>query len=56
MGADVNSRARDGSTNLMHACLSSDTQEDFCLALIRAGADVRLADEVKVRGYLLGKH
>jgi len=47
MGADVNNRARDGVPNLVHACLKSKEQEDFCIDLIRAGADVRLMDEVK---------
>lgn len=46
MGADVNNRARDGVPNLVHACLNSKENEDFCIELIRAGADVRLLDEV----------
>ncbi|CAF1380014.1 unnamed protein product [Rotaria sordida] len=45
MGADVNNRARNGIPNLVHACLKSDEQEDFCIDLIRAGANVQLIDE-----------
>jgi ankyrin repeat protein len=45
MGADVNNRARNGIPNLVHACSHSEEQEDFCIDLIRAGADVRLIDE-----------
>ena len=46
MGADVNNRSRSGVPNLVHACLNSKEQEEFCIDLIRAGADVRLVDEV----------
>jgi hypothetical protein len=49
MGADVNNRARNGIPNLVHACLKSDEQEDFCIDLIKAGANVALVDEVKPR-------
>ncbi len=52
MGADVNNRARDGVPNLVHACLKSKEQEDFCIDLIKAGADVRLTDEVKTIKFL----
>ena len=48
MGADVNNRTRNGVPNLVHACLNSEEQEDFCIDLIKAGADVRLIDEVKI--------
>lgn len=47
MGADVNNRNRQGVPNLVHACSSSEENEEFCIDLIRAGADVRLVDEVK---------
>lgn len=47
MGANVNNRARNGIPNLVHACNNSEEQEEFCLALIHAGADVRLLDEVR---------
>lgn len=47
MGADVNNRQRNGVPNLVHACLNSEEQEDCCIDLIRAGADVQLIDEVK---------
>jgi len=47
MGADVNNRARNGIPNLIHACLNSEENEDFCIDLIKAGADVLLIDEVK---------
>ena len=49
MGADVNNRARNGIPNLLHACSKSEEQEDFCIELIKAGADVNLIDEVKSR-------
>jgi hypothetical protein len=48
MGADVNNRARNGIPNLVYACSKSEEQEDFCIDLIKAGADVRLVDEVKL--------
>lgn len=48
MGADVNSRTRDGVPNLIHACKNSEENEDFCIDLIRAGANVQLIDEVKL--------
>ena len=47
MGANVNSRTRAGVPNLVHACQNSEENEEYCLALIEAGADVRLIDEVK---------
>jgi hypothetical protein len=47
MGADVNNRARNGIPNLVHACTKSEEQEDFCIDLIKAGADVQLVDEVR---------
>ena len=47
MGADVNNRNRQGVPNLVHACATSEENEEFCIDLIRAGADVRLVDEVK---------
>ena len=47
MGANVNNRARNGVPNLVYACSNSEEQEDFCIDLIRAGADVQLVDEVK---------
>jgi hypothetical protein len=56
MGADVNNRARDGVPNLVHACLKSKEQEDFCIDLIRAGADVRLTDEVKAIKFLFFRY
>lgn len=46
MGANVNSRTRAGVPNLVHACQNSEENEEFCLALIEAGADVHLVDEV----------
>jgi hypothetical protein len=49
MGADVNNRARNGIPNLVHACSKSEEQEDFCIDLIKSGADVNLVDEVKPR-------
>jgi hypothetical protein len=49
MGADVNNRARNGIPNLVHACSKSEEQEDFCIDLIKSGADVKLVDEVKPR-------
>ncbi|CAF0882998.1 unnamed protein product [Adineta ricciae] len=49
MGADVNNRSRSGVPNLVHACLNSKEQEEFCIDLIRAGADVRLVDETTNR-------
>ena len=49
MGADVNNRSRTGVPNLVHACMNSKEQEEFCIDLIRAGADVRLVDEVRTR-------
>jgi len=51
MGADVNNRTRNGVPNLVHACLKSDEQEDFCIDLIKAGADVNLVDEVKISSF-----
>jgi hypothetical protein len=47
MGANVNNRARSGIPNLVHACSNSEELEEFCIDLIKAGADVRLVDEVK---------
>lgn len=47
MGGDVNNRARNGVPNLVYACSKSEEQEDFCIELIKAGADVHLVDEVK---------
>ncbi len=55
MGADVNNRARNGIPNLIHACLNSEENEDFCIDLIKAGADVLLVDEVKMIQSLLEK-
>ena len=51
MGADVNNRNRQGVPNLVHACATSEENEEFCIDLIRAGADVRLVDEVKRRRF-----
>ena len=49
MGANVNNRTHNGMPNLVHACLKSVEHEDFCLSLIKAGADVRLIDETSKR-------
>ncbi|CAF1125757.1 unnamed protein product [Adineta steineri] len=49
MGADVNNRARNGVPNLVHACANSKEHEDFCIDLIKAGADVRLIEETTKR-------
>ncbi|CAF2773868.1 unnamed protein product [Rotaria sp. Silwood2] len=45
MGANVNNRTHNGVPNLVYICNDSIESEDFCMALIRAGADVQLIDE-----------
>jgi len=55
MGADVNNRAKNGIPNLVHACSNSEEQEDFCINLIKAGANVRLVDEVKTIKIIISK-
>jgi hypothetical protein len=47
MKANVNNRVRTGVPNLVHVCANSKEQEEFCVDLIQAGADVRLIDRVK---------
>ena len=47
MGANVNNRTRNGVPNLVYVCANSKEQEDFCIDLIQAGADVRLIDQVR---------
>lgn len=56
MGADVNNRQRNGVPNLVHACSKSEEQEEFCIDLIKAGADVRLIDEVNFNKIFLSKN
>ncbi|CAF0922340.1 unnamed protein product [Rotaria sp. Silwood1] len=45
MGANVNNRTQNSVPNLVHICNDSVEYEDFCMALILAGADVQLIDE-----------
>ena len=47
MGANINNQDKNGVPTLVHVCEESNENEDFCMELIRKGADVRLTDEVK---------
>ena len=45
-GADCNNATRQGTTVLTFACETAKSNEDLCLALLDAGADPTVTDEV----------
>jgi len=45
-GADYNNKTRTGTPVLMFACETANMNEDLCLALLEAGADPTITDEV----------
>jgi len=45
-GADFNNATKQGTTILTFACETAKDNEDLCLALLDAGADPTVADEV----------
>lgn len=46
MGANVNNQTKSGLPNLVYVCEESFDNEEYCMGLIRKGADVHLVDEV----------
>ena len=46
-GADVNNKAKDGKPVLIEACEKANENEEFCLTLLKEGAEANSTLEIK---------